>query len=168
MPTLRAALLSLSALLSCFALGALVASALGGEPAPTAHRKALAQANRVQGAPGRTLVLSNVVIDPGASLPLHRHRGTQVARIHSGALTYTVERGAVVVRRGESDHSPVVVRTIETGQTGTLRAGDWIVEQPTVIHRAANRGSTPVVISLATLLEKGVPPSTPVALPASD
>lgn len=134
------------------------------EVAPSAIRNALAQTSHVQGAPNRTLALSRVVVDPGAKLALHHHLGTQVARVQSGVLSYTVQRGRVVVRRGESDQRPEVVRTIKAGQTGSIRAGEWIVEQPSVIHQAANRGSKRIVIYLATLLKKGAPPSTPVSL----
>jgi hypothetical protein len=82
-------------------------------------------------------------------------------------LRYTVQRGSVVVRRGESDEHPRVVRKIVAGQTGSLRPGDWIVEQPSDIHQAADRGSQPVVIYLATLLRRGAPPATPVATPTA-
>lgn len=158
-----------AALAACFALGALLPAALGKTVVgPTAIRSALAQTDRVQGAPGRTLVLSRVVVEPGASLALHHHLGTQVARVQSGVLRYTVRRGSVAVRRGESDQGPVLVRTIEAGQTGSIRAGEWIVEQPSVIHQAANEGTMPIVIYLATLLRKGAPPSTPVTLPTTD
>jgi quercetin dioxygenase-like cupin family protein len=151
-------------LIAALALGFALSSAFGhAETAPTAVRSALAQSEKVQGAPGRTLALSKVVIEPGAKLALHHHLGTQVAHIQSGVLTYTVEQGSVVVRRGEADQQPKVVRSIEAGQTGRIRAGQWIVEQPSDIHRAANNGSSPVVIYLATLLKKGAPPSTPVS-----
>lgn len=116
----------------------------------------------MQGAPKRTLVLSRVVVDPGAKLALHHHLGTQVAHILKGTLTYTVRKGSAVVSKGEADQDPVVVRRIEAGQTGQIRSGQWIVEQPSDIHEAANRGSVPVVIYLATLLKTGAPPSTPV------
>lgn len=156
------------ALAAAFALGVVLPAAFGASKAePTAKRSALAQTDRVQGAPKRTLVLSKVVVEPGAELALHRHRGTQIARIVSGTLTYTVRRGAVVVRRGESDRHPRVVRKIKAGQTGRIRAGEWIVEQPSDIHEAANRSSAPVVIYLATLLETGASPSTPVSLSSS-
>ncbi|HET8815171.1 MAG TPA: hypothetical protein VFM51_09485 [Solirubrobacterales bacterium] len=135
------------------------------EPAPTAVRSALAQTDRVQGAPGRTLVLSRVVVEPGARLALHRHLGTQIARIVSGTLTYTVRSGAATIRKGESDQDPPLVRKLEAGDTIRIRAGEWIVEQPSDIHQAANRGSAPVVIYLATLLRDGAPPSTPVTSP---
>ncbi len=152
------------ALAATFVLGAVWQSALGQSDAePTAIRNALAQTDEVRGAPNRTMVLSRVVVEPGAVLALHHHLGTQIARIQSGTLTYTVEQGAVVVRRGESDQDPQVVRTIESGQTGRISKGQWIVEQPSDIHRATNKGSTPVVIYIATLLKKGAPPSTPIS-----
>jgi quercetin dioxygenase-like cupin family protein len=133
--------------------------------APTVVRSALAQTTHVEGAPKRTLALSRVTIDPGAELATHHHLGTQVARVQSGVLSYTVRRGSVVVRRGASDENPQVVRSIKAGQTGLIHPGEWIVEQPSDIHEAANRGSTRIVIYLATLLETGAPPATPVTLP---
>jgi quercetin dioxygenase-like cupin family protein len=147
-------------------LGALLPAAFGDSAkSPAAVRNALAQTSNVQGAPGRTMVLSRVVVPPGVQLATHHHLGTQVARIQAGVLTYTVRRGSVVVRRGESDQSPTVVRKVAAGQTGRIHSGEWIVEQPSDIHEAANRGSAPVVIYLATLLKDGAAPSTPVTLP---
>ncbi|HMJ72002.1 MAG TPA: cupin domain-containing protein [Solirubrobacterales bacterium] len=135
------------------------------EAAPTAIRNALAQTSQVQGAPGRTMVLSRVVVEPGAKLATHHHLGTQIARVQAGVLTYTVRRGSAVVRRGDSDQNPTLVRKITAGQTAAIRTGQWIVEQPSDVHEAANRGPDPVVLYLATLLQQGASPSTPVALP---
>ncbi len=155
------------ALLVAFALGAVLPGAFADTSAePTAVRTALAESSRVQGASGRTMVLSRVVIQPGAKLPLHHHLGTQISRVTSGTLTYTVEGGTAVVREGESGVDERLVRRIAAGETARIRAGQWLVEQPSDIHRAANNGSTPVVVYLATLLESGAPPSTPVPLPA--
>lgn len=160
---LRHRLLLAFALVSAFALGSVLPGAFGDQSvSPTVVRNALAQSSHVQGAPGRTLALSRVVVQPGAALALHHHLGTQVARVQSGTLSYTVRQGSVVVRRGESDDRPQKVREIAAGQTGKIAAGEWIVEQPSVVHRAANHGSKPVVIYLATLLEEGAPPSSPV------
>lgn len=156
----------MAALLVAFALGALLPGALaetGSEP--TAVRSALAQTSAVKGASGRTMVLSRVEVEPGAKLALHRHLGTQIARIESGTLTYTVRRGSAAVREGEADQHPRLVRTIKADQTARIRSGQWLVEQPSDIHEAANRGATPVVIYLATLLKDGAPPATPVTLP---
>jgi hypothetical protein len=131
--------------------------------APTAFRDALAQTSKVQGALQRTLVLSRVMVEPGAELALHHHLGTQVARVEAGVLTYTVRSGSVTVRDGQSDEASKPVRTIRSGQTARIAAGEWIVEQPSDIHEAANRGAKPVVIYIATLLKKGAPPATPVS-----
>ena len=161
----RRNLLVVLGLVVAFALGTVLPGALAEQKAaPGAVRNALAETSHVQGAPDRTLVLSRVVVDPGAKLALHHHLGTQVAHVLKGTLSYTARKGSAVVSKGEADQDPVVVRTIKAGQTGRIRPGQWIVEQPSDIHEAANRGSVPVVIYLATLLKTGAPPSTPVVL----
>lgn len=152
-------------LAAAVALGALLPVAFGRDAAaPTAVRNALAQTEHVQGAPGRTMVLSRVTVPPGVQLALHHHLGTQIARVERGTLTYTVRRGSAVVWEGESDQHPRKVRTIQAGRTARLRTGQWIVEQPSDVHEAANRGNVPVVLYLATLLRTGAPPSSPVEL----
>jgi quercetin dioxygenase-like cupin family protein len=110
------------------------------------------------------MVLSRVTVPPGVQLALHHHLGTQIAHVEAGTLTYTVRQGSAVVWAGESDQSPRRVRTIGAGQSARLRPGQWIVEQPSDVHEAANRGGVPVVLYLSTLLKTGAPPSTPVEL----
>ena len=158
-------LLVVLGLVGAFALGAVLPGAFAEDKkAPGAVRDAMAQTSKVQGAPKRTMVLSRVTIDPGAKLALHHHLGTQIAQVTKGTLTYTVRQGSAVISEGQSDADPRVVRTIKAGQTGKVRRGQWIVEQPSDIHEAANRGTVPVVIYIATLLKTGAPPSTPVVL----
>jgi len=113
------------------------------------------------------MVLSRVTVPPGVELALHQHQGTQIAHVEAGALTYTVRQGDAVVWEGESDQDPRRVRKIEAGQSARLRTGQWIVEQPSDVHEAANRGKVAVVLYIATLLRTGAPPSTPVQLPES-
>ena len=127
---------------------------------PSAERLPLAESTKVKGASDRTLGLSKVTIPVGGQIALHHHEGTQAAFIKSGVLTYTVKSGSVTVMKGPADRA-TVLRKIKSGQTGKIGAGQWIVEQPSTIHRAANRGSTKIVIFLATLLRSGAPPSTP-------
>lgn len=127
----------------------------GGDPV---RESLAAQANPI-GGKGRTLGLSRVTVPVGAKLALHHHTGTQIARIDKGTLTYKVKTGSVTVRTGAADDGPTVVRTIKAGQTGQIKAGQWIVEQPSVVHEASNRGKTGIVIYLATLLPNGDPPS---------
>ncbi|HTR75139.1 MAG TPA: hypothetical protein VMH33_07750 [Solirubrobacterales bacterium] len=152
------------AVLGMIAMAIVLPTAFGAaapEPAPV--RKALAQTEHVQGAPGRTMVLSKVTVPPGAKLATHHHLGTQISRVVAGTLTYTVRRGKAELFEGESSE-PRAVRSITAGKTARISAGQWLVEQPSDIHEAANRGATPVVIYLATLLQDGAPPATPVNL----
>ena len=163
--TARSRFALVAALAVMFALGAVLPGALAGTSEPTAARTALAQTDKVQGAPNRTMVLSRVVVEPGAKLALHHHLGTQISRVAAGTLTYTVRKGSAVVSEGDAEKNPRRVRTIAAGQTARIKPGQWLVEQPSDIHEAANRGADPVVIYLSTLLKSGSPPATPVTLP---
>jgi quercetin dioxygenase-like cupin family protein len=157
----RRLIVALLAAAAVGALGATIVMAQLVDP-PAAEREALAETTKPKGAKMRTLGLSRVVIPVGAKLALHRHEGTQIAYIQRGVLTYTVRNGKVAVRRGPADGDFRIVSRIRTGQTGQIKAGQWIVEQPSDIHRAENRGDQKIVIYLATLLRRGAPPSTPV------
>jgi quercetin dioxygenase-like cupin family protein len=147
--------LAASALL---ASGAGIGWGAGGAAPATVAREPLAQADHPRGADDKTLGLSRVTIMPGSVLASHHHPGTQIAYIAGGTLTYSVETGSVKVMTGPSD-DPTLVRRIRAGETGKIRSGRWIVEQPDENHHAANRGGSPVVIYLATLLPDGAPPS---------
>jgi quercetin dioxygenase-like cupin family protein len=140
--------------------GGAIGFALGGAAAPVV-REPLAQTSKARGAPDRTLALTRITIQPGTALPLHHHPGTQIAYVDSGVLTYTVEQGTARVKRGPADDHPVLVRKLEAGDTAKLKPGQWIVEQPSDHHHAANDGGDPVVLYLSTLFPKGAPPSIP-------
>jgi hypothetical protein len=139
------------------------AHVLGPEarPAQAPTRAALAQVVNPRGAPGRTLGLSRVTIPARTALAPHHHPGYQIAYIERGTLTYTVRTGVVRVYRGPADASPRLVRAIRAGQTGPVRAGEWLVERQGDVHFGANRGRRPVLILLATLFTTGSPPSIP-------
>jgi quercetin dioxygenase-like cupin family protein len=131
-------------------------------PPAEATRTVLAQTVDPPGARGRTLGLSRVTIPPDTRLPLHRHPGVQLAYVQQGTLTYTVKRGVVEVYRGAADQDPGVVRRVSGGQSGSVNAGEWVIERPRDVHFGANNGDRPVVILLATLFKNGMPPSIPV------
>jgi quercetin dioxygenase-like cupin family protein len=161
----RPASLSVLVLGAVAVLAIVLPTAFGASPPPPAPvRSALAQSSQVVGAPGRTMVLSKVTVPAGVKLALHHHQGTQISRVAAGTLTYTVRRGHADLYQGESEPADLV-RRIGAGQTARVKTGQWLVEQPSDDHEAANRGSTPVVIYLSTLLKTGAPPSSPVALP---
>lgn len=155
--------LSALAVVAVVAMAIILPTAFGASaPVPAPTRVAMAQSERVQGAPGRTMVLSKVTVPAGAKLAVHHHLGTQISRVVAGTLSYTVREGKADLFEGESDKEPRLVRVIAAGETAQVRPGQWLVEQPSDIHQAANRGSSPVVIYLATLLKDGAAPSTPV------
>jgi quercetin dioxygenase-like cupin family protein len=156
----RIRLIMILSAIGLLAIGVVVGHVIAQSGGSTVVRTPLAQSTKVKGASGRTLGLSRVTIPVNGTIALHHHQGTQVAYVRSGVLTYVVKSGGVTVFSGPGDH-PSVVRKIEGGQTGTIKAGQWIVEQPSTIHRAANQGKTKIVIYLATLLRAGSPPSTP-------
>jgi quercetin dioxygenase-like cupin family protein len=146
--------------ITLLAAGIAVGHVIAQSGSSTVKRTALGESAKVRGVSGRTLGLSRVTIPAGGRIALHHHQGTQVSYIQSGVLTYTVKSGGVTVRSGPADN-PTVIRKIRAGQTGPIHAGQWIVEQPSTIHRAANKGHAKIVIYLATLLRTGAPPSTP-------
>ena len=159
-PRPRMALLAGTAFVTA-AAGAYAAGAAQHDAAQ-ATRTVLAQAVDPTGAAGRTLAVSRVRIPAHTRLALHRHPGTQVAYIQKGTLTYTVRRGAVNVYRGAADQSPRLVRRIAAGETGRVRAGEWLIERPRMVHSGANESDRPLVILLATLFRTGSPASIPV------
>lgn len=145
------------ALVATGAAGTAIAVSATSDPPPPKYNS-LARVVDPIGAKGRALGLSRVVIQPGAKIPLHLHQGTQLGYIQSGTLTYTVEKGQARVMRGPGDDAKLV-RTIKAGQTANVKAGQWLIEQPSNHHRAANKGQKPVVILLSNLLLKNAKPS---------
>jgi quercetin dioxygenase-like cupin family protein len=144
---------------------AIPAAAAGGYAVAAGQptRADLAEAKNPVGGKGRTLGLVRVTIPAGAQLAAHTHPGTEIARIEAGTLTYTVDRnGSVPVWRGDVG-SGRRLRTLRPGQTARLRAGDWIVEQPGMVHHAANNTGKPVVILLSSLFPTGAPASSPAS-----
>ena len=159
-PRLLSVVLVVALLAAAGAAGHSLRAEAQSDQAPT--REALAQVVKPAGAPGRTLGLSRVTIPARTALAPHRHPGNQLAFIERGTLTYTVRTGFVRIYRGPADASPRLVSTIRAGETGRVRAGEWVVERQGDVHFGANRGQRAVVILLATLFTTGSPASIPV------
>jgi quercetin dioxygenase-like cupin family protein len=115
-----------------------------------------------QNAPGQTMNLQQVEIDPGAKLPEHFHAGTQIATIKEGVLTYQVVSGSVAVL-----HKDGSTETVSGPKTLKLRVGETIVENEGLVHYGANDGKKLVVIEVAALLKDGEPLATPVGTGAT-
>ena len=144
-------LLGATALAGCGSSGSTAASATTGAPTSTVLVRSDVLVDLVDppGADGRTLSLVRYTIAPGAKLVPHVHPGVQMARIESGALTYTIVSGTALVRRaGTVTNVPVTGPT-----TITLRPGDSVVETDGMVHFGENHTSKVLVI-IATLLTK--------------
>jgi quercetin dioxygenase-like cupin family protein len=115
-------------------------------------------------APGYTLTLWQYTIVPGTLLPVHNHPGTEIARVVSGELTYTVvSDGVVEITRAQTDlATPAATESLEPGQTTTFLPGDSFVEPGGMVHYAENRGSEPVILLVASLFKTGEPLTTVV------
>jgi quercetin dioxygenase-like cupin family protein len=158
-PTTRRIKLALAGLGLLVLAGAGTAVAISATSDPPAPKyNSLARVVNPIGAKGRALNLARIVIQPGAKIPLHYHQGTQVGYIQSGVLTYYVQAGQAKVMTGAGD-APKLVRLIKAGQTARVKPGQWLIEQPSDHHRAANNGKKPVVILLSNLLLKNAKPS---------
>ncbi len=72
--------------------------------------------------------------------------------------------GHVTIRRGDPDApgGARVVRRVKAGQKVRITTGEWLVEEPDAIHRAANEGRVPVEIEITSLVKTGQPLSLPV------
>jgi len=125
-------------------------------------RRIVSGTTEPQNSPGQSLILQQVVIDPGAKLPEHFHEGTQLATIKAGVLTYNVVSGAVTVT-----HKDGTTETLNAPNQVKLRVGDTIVEPESLVHYGANEGKKTVVIELAALLHDGAPLSTVVGTGAT-
>jgi quercetin dioxygenase-like cupin family protein len=113
-------------------------------------------------APGQTLYLQRVVIEPKAQLAEHFHDGTQVARIVSGTLTFNVATGTTTITRADG-----TVEEVTGPKQVELEPGDWIVETAQLEHYGANETDEQVVIELAALLATGSPVATAVGTGSS-
>ena len=128
----------------------LATAATATEPVPTVVREALASTT-VATPPGHTLVLIGVTAMPGALLAKHRHPGTQSVSIVSGSVRYTVYKGTARIYHGPADAAAKPVRVITAGHSGTIRAGDWFAETPSLVHSAKVTSAGPFVVLLAGL-----------------
>lgn len=160
-PRALAALAFLTLVLSATAAAAQTTTTAGSSSSNGIARANLGSASP-SNAPGQELYLQRVTIARGAKLPEHYHQGTQVAHILSGTLTYDIAAGSAAVTRANGK-----TETVSAPATITLRRGDALVETQGLEHHGSNKGTVPVVIEIASLLQAGAPLSTPVGQGAS-
>ena len=153
-PVLVASLLALGA-------GTAIGFALGaGDPRAGSARRAGAD-DAARGAQERTLALTRIIVKPGAELALHHHPGTQIAYVDAASSPTRSNEGSAGSRRARPTTTRMARPQARPGDTARIKPGQWLVEQPSSHHHAANKGDERIVIYLATLFPKGAPPSIP-------
>lgn len=98
--------------------------------------------------------LLRIVLQPGASVPLHTHPGPEFGRIESGTLTILVEGEAVFAQKGTGE-TPPPVRIAPIGEAFSLVTGDQIVYPASVPLSFSNQGDEPTSILSAVVLPAG-------------
>ena len=102
-----------------------------------------------------------LVLQPGASVPLHSHPGPEFGWVESGVLTVGVE-GEVVIAQGTIAGTPQPPRVPPIGQDFDLLPGHQIIYPAGVPLSLSNRTADPVSVITAIILpaSPGSPPSS--------
>lgn len=140
MQTVRRCLLS-----SMIALAALSHSGTAGALDSGSTAKVIVKplASATTTASGQSIVLpqknvqvlvSTYEIPSGATLPVHKHPSARYAYVEGGTLQVT---------------------NVETGQSKTYQAGDFIIEMIDTWHQAVNLGADPVKLLVIDQVEEG-------------
>jgi quercetin dioxygenase-like cupin family protein len=116
------------------------------------------------------LVLLRATLAPGAGLPAHIHPGQLVIYVESGTAGY-----AILSEEGQSGRgrvgTPVASEVITPGTEVLLGPGEWIIEEPGIVHTARNAGDEPLVLLLSGLVAADEPivqlVETGIATPAA-
>ncbi len=108
------------------------------------------------GAPGYTMYLQELTFEPGANIPRHTHSGTVLVWVDTGALTFTVYAGELVVTRAPVGDAAGVVETFGAGEVAVLEPGDSSSEQGGE-YMVDNATDGTTITRVATLGKTGAP-----------
>jgi len=107
-------------------------------------------------APGMLLVLLRATLAPGAGLPAHVHPGQLVIFVESGTAGYAIVDDAGQSGRGRIG-TPTATEVITPGSEVLLGPGEWIIEEPGIVHTARNGGDEPLVLLISGLVAADEP-----------
>ena len=107
-------------------------------------------------APGMQLVLLRATLAPGAGLPAHIHPGQLVIAVESGTAGYAILSAEGVSGRGRFG-TPTATEMITAGSEVLLEPGEWIIEEPGIVHTARNAGDEPLVLLISGLVTADEP-----------
>lgn len=107
-------------------------------------------------APGMQLVLLRATIAPGAVAPPHVHPGQLIVAVESGLVAYTIVDEEGESRRGQFG-TPTAAEVIPPGTEVMLGPGEWIIEEPGIVHTFRNPGEEPLVLLVSALIAPDEP-----------
>ncbi len=113
-------------------------------------------AGPVMDQPGLILMQMEITLEAGTFIPAHIHPGDLIFSVATGSIVYTTLDGDVDVTWGEAG-SESADQVIAVGESATLDAGDFLVEQSTIIHTVENTGDEPAVLVLSGLVDPDEP-----------
>ena len=116
------------------------------------------RARRAARAPGQTLYVVRFTFRPGSEIFPHRHPGTTVLAVESGALGWTLLEGTAHVARGAATGGTATEDVTAPGTEVLLAPGAAIHYEDDVAHTAhtaRNAGDGPLVLLPALVLEAG-------------
>ncbi len=95
-----------------------------------------------------------IVLQPGASVPVHTHPGPEFGVIEAGTLTVETRGQAVIAQRGP-DGKPLPARVTPIDKTFPMVSGDQIVYPQSVPFGFINNGRDVVQLLAAVILPAG-------------
>jgi quercetin dioxygenase-like cupin family protein len=112
-------------------------------------------------APGMQLALLRATIAPGVVAPPHVHPGQLIVAVESGSVAYTI-----LDEEGESGRgrfgTPTATEAIPPRTEVMLGPGEWIIEEPGIVHTFRNPGNEPLVLLVSALIAPNEPFLQPV------
>jgi quercetin dioxygenase-like cupin family protein len=109
-------------------------------------------------APGQTLVVVRMTIDPGGFIIAHGHPGAQIWYVEAGAFSTTMLEGTMQVTRAADGDTPAPAEPLAAGAETTLSAGDSAFFDADVLHTVRHAGDEPTVVLIPALFETGQEP----------
>ncbi|HET9659895.1 MAG TPA: hypothetical protein VFP05_06160 [Thermomicrobiales bacterium] len=108
-------------------------------------------------APGQTLQLLKLTLEPGTTISMHHHPGPVIISVASGVFTTSFAQSTAVITRAGAA-AEATPEPMGSGVEYTLNPGDTIsYDASSTGHVMKNEGSEPLVLFASVLFEDGQP-----------
>lgn len=108
-------------------------------------------------APGETLQLLKLTLQPGTTIAMHHHPGPVIISVVSGQFTTSfAQSSATITRAGAA--TGATPEAVDPGESYVLNPGDAVsYDANTMGHIMSNAGSEPLVLIASVLFQDGQP-----------